>query len=163
MSLVEGEEVIWEGRPSWRSMMSFYLKWGILALIPVVVGALITAFTSADDAAWVGGVVTVVALIVVVVAGWLFRIVTYYRITTRQISIRKGLLSRNEQTARVERIQNVATSQTFFDRIFNVGTVAYDTAGTEGGSFDFIGVTDPISLRERSLKLIGTGESSGAL
>ena len=36
MQLLEGEHVVWEGRPSWRSMLAFYIKWGLVALVPGV-------------------------------------------------------------------------------------------------------------------------------
>ena len=37
MRMLEGEEVIWQGNPTWRSTVSFYLKWTLLVLIPLVV------------------------------------------------------------------------------------------------------------------------------
>ena len=32
MELLAGEEIVWSGRPSWRSMLAFYIKWMLLAL-----------------------------------------------------------------------------------------------------------------------------------
>ena len=35
MELVEGERILWQGRPSWRAQISFFIVWIPLALIPV--------------------------------------------------------------------------------------------------------------------------------
>ncbi len=34
-------------------------------------------------------------------------------------------------------------SQSFFDRVFGVGTLDFDTAGTEDSDFKFRGIADP--------------------
>ena len=40
-------------------------------------------------------------------------------------------------------------SQSFFDRLFGVGTLDFDTAGTEDSDFKFRGIADPDELRTR--------------
>jgi hypothetical protein len=32
VDLLDGEEILWRGRPSWRSMVGWYLRWAVLAL-----------------------------------------------------------------------------------------------------------------------------------
>ena len=39
--------------------------------------------------------------------------------------------------------------QSFFDRLFGVGTLDFDTAGTEDSDFKFLGIADPDELRTR--------------
>ena len=51
--LIAGEELIWEGRPSWRSEMSFYLKWLVIALIPLIILLAIGNFAD-QNWAWAG-------------------------------------------------------------------------------------------------------------
>ena len=43
VELLEGETVLWRGRPSWRSMVAFYIKWGLLALVPGVLAQIISS------------------------------------------------------------------------------------------------------------------------
>lgn len=164
MDLMEGESLVWKGRPSWRAMMSFWLSIGVLALVVVVVGILI------DQATWAW---LIAAIIVVfgLVKGWLERVATLYTITDRRIVIRRGILSRHERAAHIDRVQNVNLNQSFFDRLFKVGTLDFDTAGTEDSDFKFIGIGEPDELRKRidteyvrrTREMPGSGTASGGV
>jgi uncharacterized membrane protein YdbT with pleckstrin-like domain len=67
--------------------------------------------------------------------------------------VRQGLLSRDEQTARFDRIQNVNLSQSLMDRVLRVGAVDFDTAasGERASSFRFSGIADP----QRLVRVVG--------
>ena len=93
-------------------------------------------------------IVTAVIAVVVVVWTLLETIRWKYTITNRRVFVRHGLISVNEQTARLERVQDVTLRQTLFDRIFGVGRLAIDTAGSEGGAFEFKALTEPTHVRE---------------
>jgi uncharacterized membrane protein YdbT with pleckstrin-like domain len=97
-----------------------------------------------------GPALIVTAVIAVVVVGWtlLETIRWKYTITNRRVFVRHGLISVNEQTARLERVQDVTLRQTLFDRIFGVGRLAIDTAGSEGGALEFKALTQPTHVRE---------------
>ncbi len=151
MDLLSGESLIWRGRPSWRSMLAFYIKWGVVALLPVVVVVVANAFL---DQAWGWGwfvLATIVMLVLIFAIGWLHRIGTSYMITDRRIMIRRGILSRNERSTHIDRVQNVNTSQSLMERLLRVGTLDFDTAGTdqEEADFRFVGIEDPHGLRQR--------------
>lgn len=151
MDLLAGESLIWRGRPSWRSMLAFYLKWGVLALIPI---AVIVVANVVLDQDWPWGwfvLATIVAFVLIFAFGWLFRIGTSYMITDRRIMIRRGILSRRERSTHIDRVQNVNTSQTLMQRLLGVGTLDFDTAGTdqEESDFQFVGIEDPHGLRQR--------------
>jgi uncharacterized membrane protein YdbT with pleckstrin-like domain len=150
VQLLEGEKLIWEGHPTWRSTLSFYLSWGFFALIPLIVIALVVGLTDTDWPIWVGIVITVVLLALLVLVGWVRRIFTVYTITSQRISIRRGILSKTESTARIDRVQNVTITQSPIDRILKVGAVDFDTASDDPtDQFRFGGVDDPQALRER--------------
>ena len=142
MDLMEGEALLWRGRPSWRAMMSFWFSVGVLAIVVLVLGIVI------DQAQW-GALIAAVIAVFGLVKGWLERVATLYTITDRRIIIRKGILSRHERAAHIDRVQNVNLSQSFFDRIFGVGTLDFDTAGTEDSDFKFSGIADPDELRQK--------------
>ena len=82
MELSQGESLIWEGRPSWRAMLAYYVKWGVLALLPAIVVAILNARLRHRPAARAGDPVTAILLVLVLGIGWLLRIGTYYKITT---------------------------------------------------------------------------------
>ena len=142
MDLMEGEALLWKGRPSWRAMMSWWLSVVVLAIVVLVIGILVDQTTWALLAA-------AIILVFGLAKGWLERVGTLYTITDRRIIIRKGILSRNERAAHIDRVQNVNLHQSFFDRLFGVGTLDFDTAGTEDSDFKFLGIADPENLRTR--------------
>jgi uncharacterized membrane protein YdbT with pleckstrin-like domain len=151
MDLREGETLIWEGRPSWRAMLAYYIKWGILALLPAIVVALANGVFGQDWPLGLAILASLILLVIVFAVGWLLRIGTYYLITSDRILIRRGILSRHERSAAIDRVQNVNTSQSFLERLLNTGSVDFDTAGTDSADsdFTFAGINDPHGLRDR--------------
>jgi uncharacterized membrane protein YdbT with pleckstrin-like domain len=136
MDLHPGEEIVFKGHPSWRSALKFYVAGVALAAAAAAIGAL----ASGTGIAVLAGLV-VLALVLLV--GFLKRMATRYVITTERLHIRRGLLSKSTQETRIQRVQNVNTDQSFFERILQVGTVDFDTAGTDDSEFRFVGVGDP--------------------
>jgi uncharacterized membrane protein YdbT with pleckstrin-like domain len=136
MDLHPGETVVYEGGPVWRSILSFYVA-GILAAL--VIAVVVGLFTGSGTAVvvWIAGVV------VVVLAGLAKRIGTRYVITNQRLHIKRGLLGRRVQQTRIDRVQNVNTSQSLLDRVLRVGSVDFDTAGTDDSDFVFVGVSRP--------------------
>jgi uncharacterized membrane protein YdbT with pleckstrin-like domain len=138
----EEERVIWTGRPSWKGRMAIVVPGALVALLVLVVG--LWAGLSAGTAI----IVTVVVALVTVVWALLETIRWKYTITNRRVFVRHGLISVQEQTARLERVQDVTLRQSLFDRMFGVGRLAIDTAGSEGGAFEFKALTEPTEVRE---------------
>ena len=150
MDLLEGEQLIWKGKPTWRATLSFYIGWGLAALVPFVVILLVRIFTDADWPVWLGVVISLILLAIVLLAGWIRRFFTQYTVTTKRMTIREGILAKRESTAHVDRIQNITITQSPIDRIMKVGTVDFDTAGEEGrAQLRFFGVDNPQDLRDR--------------
>jgi uncharacterized membrane protein YdbT with pleckstrin-like domain len=139
MDLHPGETVVYEGGPVWRSILSFYVA-GILAAL--VIAVVVGLFTGSGTAVvvWIAGVV------VVVLAGLAKRIGTRYVITNQRLHIKRGLLGRRVQQTRIDRVQNVNTSQSLLDRVLRVGSVDFDTAGTDDSDFVFVGVSRPAEV-----------------
>jgi uncharacterized membrane protein YdbT with pleckstrin-like domain len=136
MDLHPGEQIVFEGRPIWRSILSFYIT-GFIG--SVVIGVIVALVASTAI-----GVIVFVALFALdVLVGFIRRVSTRYTITTQRLRIERGLLSKHVQQTRIERVQNVNTNQTFVSRILRVGTVDFDTAGTDDSDFTFAGVGNP--------------------
>jgi uncharacterized membrane protein YdbT with pleckstrin-like domain len=147
VDLLEGEQILWRGRPSWRSMLAFYIKWMLIALVPGIVAQALQSSGAIDDAhlSWFWPLSVVFALLVVLI-GWLRRLDTLYVVTDRRIHIRHGLLSRSDHSTQHARVQNVNTDQSVIERMLNVGDVDFDTAGGDDYDFRFDGVDDPHGL-----------------
>jgi uncharacterized membrane protein YdbT with pleckstrin-like domain len=136
MDLHPGEEIVFEGHPSWRGVLSFYV-YGIVGA--VVLGIVVGLIAGSVP----GSVVAVAGIVAVVLGGLLKRIATHYVVTTQRLRIRRGILAKKVQQTRLDRVQNVNTDQRFLDRVLRVGTVDFDTAGTDDSDFTFRGIANP--------------------
>jgi len=143
----EGEITVWQGNPSWKAMLLFYVKWTLLSLIPVAVWVVLNA-AGVDIATTWFAAATGVGLVLTYIIGWILRRTTRYLVTDRRIHIRTGIMSRNERTTHVDRVQNVNLNQSIFQRMLGIGDVDWDTAGTDASDADFTfrGVDDPSAL-----------------
>ena len=141
MELHPDEVVVFEGHPSWRAVLSFYIG-GFAGAI--VIGAIVALAASLA----LGIVVGVVLIALVIVAGLIKRTANDYMVSNQRLYIRRGILSKRVQQTRVDRIQNVSTNQRFRDRLLRVGTVDFDTAGTDDSDFRFVGIGNPGRVAE---------------
>ncbi|MGH3138932.1 MAG: PH domain-containing protein [Gaiellales bacterium] len=144
---VEGEITIWQGNPSWKSMLLFYVKWTLISLVAVGIWAALTAGGQDVGPTWFT-VATAIGLVLTYIVGWIRRRSTRYLVTDRRIHIRTGLMSRHERTTHVDRVQNVNLRQSIPQRLLGIGDVDWDTAGTDAADADFTfrGVDDPSAL-----------------
>ncbi len=137
LNLSSGEQVIFQGHPSWRAILGFYLK-------GLVVAAVIGAIAKLAGAS--SGTVFLIVLVVLgltVLIGFVKRVATTYTITTRRLNIKRGIISREIQETRLERVQNVNYRQSVYQRLMQIGDVDFDTAATDDYNFVFAGVADP--------------------
>ena len=152
MDLHPGEEIVFEGHPSWRGrpqLLRLRHRRGRdrrhrdrrRAARP----------RSARSSPSSG-------IVVVVLVGFLRRIGTHYVVTSQRLRIRRGILAKSIQQTRIDRVQNVNTDQRLLDRILRVGTVDFDTAGTDDSDFTFRGIADPdevVAAVDRAQRIAG--------
>src|SRR3954464_10936772 len=137
MGLGADERVLFEGRPSWRALMTFYVAGiGLAIVVVVVLGLLIDEMGLAIAIAAV-----IVALTLLI--GFFRRVGTKYLLTNQRLRISRGIVRKNVQETRLDRVQNVNYNQGVLDRMFGVGTVDFDTAGTDDSEFRFEWINNP--------------------
>jgi len=137
MSQASGETVLYSGHPSWRSMLDFHLA----GLVVAAAGGAIARLATSN---WGYAIAVFAALLAIsLLIGFIRRVATHYTITDRRLHIRRGILSRSEQHATIDRVQDVETHQTLLERILRIGTVNFNTAATEESEFSFEGVASP--------------------
>jgi uncharacterized membrane protein YdbT with pleckstrin-like domain len=141
MELHSGEEIVFEGHPSWRAVLSFYIGGFVAAVVIAVIVAVVASVA-------LGVVVGVVLIVLVVLAGIIKRWATDYMVSNQRLYIRRGILSKHVQQTRVDRVQNVNTDQSIRERVLRVGTVDFDTAGTDDSDFRFVGISNPVRVAE---------------
>jgi uncharacterized membrane protein YdbT with pleckstrin-like domain len=136
VDLQSGEKVIYQGHPSWRAILGFYLKGFLIAAIVGIATALIDSTSTGVTVAVAIGAITVLA-------GFIKRVATTYTITDRRLNIKRGIVSRNVQEGRLERVQNANYNQGVYERMMQIGDVQFDTAGADESNFVFAGVAQP--------------------
>jgi uncharacterized membrane protein YdbT with pleckstrin-like domain len=146
MELLEGEQVLWRGRPTWRAYIGYFLKYGVLALaIGVIVEVLKDTVWSGAPRAY-GWAVTVLLLLIVALVGVIRKLQTLYTVTSERIHIRQGIISRRDHSTTHARVQNVNSTQGILDRVLGTGDVDFDTAGSDDFEFRFYAVRHPEKL-----------------
>jgi uncharacterized membrane protein YdbT with pleckstrin-like domain len=136
LNLSAGEQVIFQGHPSWRAILGFYLKGALVAVVLGFVADLV-----GGGAPTFAVVLAVLAL--TVLAGFVKRVATTYTITNRRLNIKRGILSKEVQETRLERVQNVNYRQSVYQRLMQIGDVDFDTAASDDYNFVFVGVAGP--------------------
>jgi len=139
LNLSPGEQVIFEGHPSWRAILGFYLKGVVIAAVLGVIAKLIWG----DGEAFL---VILVVLAITVLIGFIKRVATTYTITNRRLNIKRGIIAKEVQETRLERVQNVNYRQSVYQRLMQIGDVDFDTAATDDYNFVFAGVADPADV-----------------
>ncbi|HRC06829.1 MAG TPA: PH domain-containing protein [Miltoncostaeales bacterium] len=152
MELHPTERLIWRGHPAARAYVGWYAKWGILAILP----ALVTTLMRSQDrgigmAYWKWVALSVVLLVLLVGIDVVRRATIDYVVTDQRIRIRRGTLSRREQSTNIEKIQNINTFQSVLGRMLGIGDVEFGTAGSEvaDASLRFEGIARPHELVAR--------------
>jgi uncharacterized membrane protein YdbT with pleckstrin-like domain len=137
VDLQPGEKVIYQGHPSWRAILGFYLKGTAVGAAAAVLAGLIRSSTGL-------AILTFVVIVgITILAGLVKRIATVYTITDRRLNIKIGIVSRKVQETRLQRVQNVNYNQGVYERIMQIGDVEFTTAGTDESNFVFAGVAQP--------------------
>jgi uncharacterized membrane protein YdbT with pleckstrin-like domain len=142
LHLSPGEQVIFSGHPSWRAILGFYLKGVLIAAIAGFVAKL----AGGDGTVFL---VVLIVLALTLLAGFVKRVATTYTITSRRLNIRRGIVSREIQETRLERVQNVNYRQSIYQRVMQIGDVDFDTAASDDYAFVFAGVGSPDEVVRR--------------
>lgn len=139
MDLHPGEHVIYEGHPSWRSTFGFYVL-GLLGAIAL--GAL--GYFVFDESVPLAAAIGIGIFLVVLLVGWLRRISTRYLITNKRLTIRRGIISKNIEETRIDRVVDVTARQNPWQRMLAIGDVDFDNASGQGQDlFRFVGIAGP--------------------
>jgi uncharacterized membrane protein YdbT with pleckstrin-like domain len=129
--LSPGERVEREFRPHWKMLIAPVA----LLLLSIVVAITFTVVAEVDGA--LGWAVPFGAVILGLAFGaksWVDWLFTKYIITNERLVIREGLIARRGKEIPLERIDNVAFSQTVGERILRSGDLIVESAGQDGQS-----------------------------
>lgn len=164
--LSPGEQVESEFRPHWKMLIT------PVALLLLAVVVAVTFAVMADVEGTLGWVIPLLAVLLGIgfgVKSWVDWLFTKYIITNERLVIREGLIARRGKEIPLERIDNVAFSQTVGERLLNSGDLIVESAG-EGGQSRYTDIPHPeetqsliYRMREaRIISLEGSASRSSA-
>jgi len=156
-----GERVLYEGHPSWRSTLDFYLKGLLLVAAATLVVAVISGLGEGGPEEGLVTIIAAIGVALVLLAGFLKRVATSYTITNRRLHIKRGIVSRTIQETRLERVQNVNYHQGVIQRLLQIGDVDFDTAAGDDYNFVFTGVSEPDEVVHMVDQATGAAEPDG--
>jgi membrane protein YdbS with pleckstrin-like domain len=156
--LIEGEEVALDLRPHWWFCV------GPVAAGAPVIGLLIYALTLDGDAGqamlWLSAAVSVVWA--VWLAGRLARwTTTHFVVTTERLVFRSGVLSKQGRDIPLDRVNDVASHQSFFERLLGSGDLLIESAG-ERGQQSFHDIPHPDAVQQEIYRQIELNETRTA-
>ena len=134
--LADHEKMIFELRPHWISVLPSVL-WTIAFLIALWLGywAIEEAFAKESQQetgkSIVGGIATLgwIAFAIVPFLRWYF---TMFVLTSDRLITRQGIIAKHSKEIPLERINDVAFSQTVIERVLGAGDLLIESAGERG-------------------------------
>jgi len=142
LELAPGESVLWRGtRRVWVLLPT------ALGVLPFVLAGIgVTILLPATE---LSPVIDVVGLLISLgalgILAWRYLAVrnTVYVATDEHLYRKQGVLSRSVTTVDYETVQNVTYSQSITGRLFDHGSLSFDTAGGSGTELSFQDIDDP--------------------
>ncbi len=130
--LAEDEQVVSHLHPHWITLVPAAF-WFVVICAAAGVGMAFLPDGSAHGPLLIA--IVVVALILLawlVLTPWITWATSHYVFTTHRVLIRRGILHHTGRDISLQRISDVAFSQTLLDRIVKAGTVIIESAGEHG-------------------------------
>lgn len=89
--------------------------------------------------------------LIIVSAGWLLKRVvewrfTYFVVTTERVIYQRGVAARRSKSITIDKINDIETDQSIFERLLGVGDVRIESGG-EDGSSTFSDINRPIFVK----------------
>ncbi|MGI8978291.1 MAG: PH domain-containing protein [Pirellulaceae bacterium] len=137
-STEDAEHDLWRGGFSPKAMIGYWLLAGLVTLIAIVVGVLLS-----DLLAWIIGLAVAGSLWLAFALYLLYqRLGVEYQLTTQRLFQRKGILARVTNRVEVIDIDDVQFSQSLVERFLGVGTIRILSSDISDPKLVMIGIDD---------------------
>lgn len=141
-----------ELRPAWRT------QWFLMLLILVGIGLTGYVLAARPPVAeeWpVAAVLAGLTLVLILVLVYR-RFVWKFTIDEGMITRHYGIIARNQQSVRIRDLRSVELDQGLFQRLFNVGDLAFYSAGSATAEVRFQGIKSPADVRDHVHQMLDT-------
>ncbi len=119
--LVENE--VWKGKPSYLYYLGYFIC-GVPLLLVFGLGLLFIVYALLDRNARI------------------------YTLTNKRVISKAGIISRQVHEVVIRDIRVINVKQGILERIFGLGTVEVGSAGTAGIEVKFVGISNPVGVRD---------------
>mgnify|MGYP001772599540 CR=1 FL=1 len=174
-NLTEGEVPYWYGRPSWKYLWAEAFLGILIVLLTFVLLLVISLVINAGGLYLIALLILIPIFIPLLLASLLvilaiilspillFIVVlefltTEYLITNKRIYIKKGIISRTIQEARLEWVRAVAVNQSILERIINCGKVIISTSSELVGTIALERISNPMKVKNLIEELLAKRE-----
>ncbi|XVH31060.1 PH domain-containing protein [Haloferacaceae archaeon DSL9] len=145
VTLTPDEEVRWVGRPTIYTIAPALVASALAVIFGVIVVVALPSLVgeSPNRALYIIPLALIVAGLAVGSLTYLRWIRLLYVITTEEIYIKRGLVSRDVSQIRLSRVQNTTFNQSIIERALSFGDITIYTAGTDTMNIELENVPDP--------------------
>jgi membrane protein YdbS with pleckstrin-like domain len=143
------EEELWRGHPAQALNFSIYLFWGIVLILTLFVVYFVG--TLGESLFWSAVIFGVMALVALVNCGAAYvhlRAIEYV-VTTQRVRVVSGIFGKDIQEIELFRVKDTMANQSFFLRLFGLGTITIISGDERHPRIVLSGVPGAIELRER--------------
>ena len=143
LDLTGDEKVVWSGRRSLRTfLVPIFFSLMVMLSGIVLYSGILPVDLSSEISLYI--LLGLLGLGLIILLGiYIKRLTSIYAITDKKVYSRFGFISRDINSALLENITDNELSQSITGRIFNYGTVKFNTAGSSNVEIIFKGVTHP--------------------
>ena len=155
--LLDGETVALDLRPHW-----WFFAGPLFSGIPVLGLAFFASRQNGDlqTALWYLTLAAALAWAVWLAARLISWQTTHFVVTNQRVVVRSGILSKHGHDIPLDKINDVRSNQTFFERIIGAGDLVIDSGGETGGPQTFSDIRSPEAVKKRILGQKSAGKQS---
>lgn len=157
VTLTEGEEVLWKGHPSLRLITPAI----VVGLVLAIGGIALALFLTDPTFRWIPLIGVPIGL-AIIAWSYISLVSTHYVLTDEQVYRKTGLMNRNVEQIRLDRVQNTACSQSVAERLFSYGDITIYTAGSEMMDITLDNVPRPNEVNRRLTEALDAAATPGA-
>lgn len=141
------ERPLWEGGYSGKALASWYIVYGIAAILAIVFNrSLLPNPTMTTNLIFWGAILAPLGILMFL--EWVRKVGTRYKLTSHRILVRRGVLSRKVEEIQLVKVDDVEAEQSFLQRIFRVGVVRVLSTDATMPRLEIKGIDNPMGLME---------------
>lgn len=135
-----GREMLYEGNPSWKAYLGYYVAAGFAAILLIAMLNLIAGSGAPLKTKVLNVLIPLAASSVFLFGLHLWRRSIKFRVSTTVIEYERGLLSKRIDIIQLWRVRDVIYKQSLVDRILSIAHIQVVTSDATNPNFDIVGL-----------------------